>query len=248
MDKNQPGNQTAYQHNAHSSVSNTHAKDHGWSNAINRMIDQRYAFLALKYENEGYLFRGMSSGLFEALLKNIFWHYASDDRGSHFEKELDVLLLSQDFSDAFTIAKLWEQKLDACILIFKSEIFNNALIENKAAMMATAEPGVVFKYPFLTESLTIDDIDYLIVSSSVLDIINDREKSEALNGVKGLDFTRLSSIFSDLNYSGKLIFTDVNTEKNKRSILEKNTMAGLLDRAIISAQIVTSIIKPVIKA
>lgn len=172
MKKTLNSSQTAYQHtNAPSLFSTDEVNDHGWTNTINRMIDQRYAFLAVKYENSGYLFRGMSSGFFDALLNDKFWHYAGDERSTHFEKELDVLLLSQDFSDALGVAKLWEQKLDVCIIVFQSEIFNQALSAKKAAMLATAEPGVVFKYPFLVHPLTLDDIAYLIVSSDLLDTI-----------------------------------------------------------------------------
>ena len=39
------------------------------------MINQRYAFLAMQFEDNGFLFRGMSSGLFDALLDGKFWHW-----------------------------------------------------------------------------------------------------------------------------------------------------------------------------
>jgi hypothetical protein len=235
--------QTAYQYNSYSSSSLTEV-DHGWSNAINRMIDQRYAFLALQYESDGYLFRGMSCGLFNALLENQFWHYAADDRGSNFEKDLDVLLVSQDFSDAFTISKTWEQKIDACIIVFKSDVFNNALKEKKAAMMATAEPGVVFKYPFFSRPLKIEEIEYLIVSPFILDIINNNE-SVILNSVmKDIDLSSLVLLLTELYNAGKLLFLEDKLENNDRGILEKYLTDKLQEKSIIGAKTLMSSMKP----
>lgn len=241
MKKNRSDSQTAYQYNAHSSVSDTKVNDHGWSDAINKMIDLRYAFLALQYDNEGYLFRGMSTGLFDALINNQFWHYAGDDRGNHFEKELDILLFSQDLSDAFTVSKIWEQKQDACILVFKSSIFNDALNEKKAAMMATAEPGVVFKYPFLSYPLTLEDIGYLIVPVDLIDKLKNRIKPD---GMDDDAFDKLLSIVDALQVSDKLILCDCEKEKFDRSQVEKIIVESLVNRKISSATTVKNTVKP----
>ncbi|MBL1141954.1 MAG: hypothetical protein HND53_07990 [Proteobacteria bacterium] len=243
MNKNE-SSQTAYQNNAHSLSITLAENDHGWAEPINRMIDQRYAFLALQYESEGYLFRGMSSGLFDALLEDQFWHYPSNDSGNHFEKELNVLLLSQDLSDAYSISKLWEKKPDSCIVIFRSEIFNRALNEKKAAMMATAEPGIVFKYPFLSHPLGIEDIDYLIVSPQIVDLIENNKNSARFSEIQDLDFNKISLRLSELYNAGKLLMPDFNMEDNGRSVLEKKLVAHLLENAVFGAQSVTSAIKP----
>jgi len=237
--------QTAYQHtNASPASSIEKTNDHGWANAINRMIDQRYAFLALKYESSGYLFRGMSSGFFDALLDNTFWHYSGDDRGTHFEKELDVFLLSQDFSDALTVSRLWEQKLDACILIFRSEIFNQALSKKEAAMMATAEPGVVFKYPFLVHPLTLDDIEYFIVSAELLDMIENRKNFSEFNNLEESNFIKFSSLITNMQASGKIIFSENTQEICHRSEFEKILMNTLLKREISGSKPIASHLKP----
>lgn len=244
MKDNQHNSQTAYQHNSHSSVSNTPVKEHGWSDAINRMIEQRYAFLDLQYEDDGYLFRGMSCGLYEALLDNKFWHYPGDDRGCHFEKELNVLLVSQDFSDAFTVSSLWEQSSDACILIFKSKIFNTELNNKNAAMMATAEPGVVFKYPFLCDPLTLQNISYLIVSAKLLDkIFNQKE-------VKDLNYSiinRLSKIINELQIRDKLIIFDSVEQISGRSSIERMLQKKMSEKSVSGAKTVKSELKPTLK-
>lgn len=243
--KEKPNSQTAYQHNAHSlSSSEIEVNDHGWVKAINRMIDQRYAFLALKYETNGYLFRGMSSGLFSALLDKQFWHYSGEESGSHFEKELDVLLVSQDFSDALTVSKLWEQKLDACILVLRSEIFNQALAEKKAAMMATAEPGVVFKYPFLTQPLTLDDVEHIIVSVDLLDVIQNKKNADVFNEMDEPAFSQLSLLITEMHDTGRLLITEGTKEDCKRSNLEQVLIKNLSKRNIAGAKAINSDIKP----
>ncbi len=246
--KKQSNSQTAYQHNAHSTPSSSGVNDHGWADAINRMIDQRYAFIAMEYENSGYLFRGMNSGLFNALLNNQFWHFSGDDRGAHLEKDLEVLLLSQDFSDALTVSKLWEQNLDACIIAVKSEIFNRALHDKKAAMMATAEPGVVFKYPFLTKSLTLDDIDYLIVSVDLSDALKNCAEFSALNNLSDSEFERFVSLVSEMRETGKLILSNLAEETSHRTVLENDLKACLAKRGVIGAKAINSKIKPTRKA
>ncbi len=250
--KKTSSNQTAYQHNAHSPSSSVEENDHGWAGTINRMIDQRYAFLALEYENKGYLFRGMSSGLFDTLLDNKFWHYPGDDSGTHFEKELDILLLSQEFSDAFTISKLWENKKDAGIIIFRSEIFNQALKEKKAAMLATAEPGVVFKYPFLTHPLTLDDIEYLIVSTDLFAAIENKKKLSVFDKMDESQSGRLSTLLSNIHAIGKLL-TPEHVKENYphqigRSDLEKVLMKCLLKRDVVGAKTISSNSKPTRKS
>jgi len=242
--KQKPDKQTAYQHNAHSISFASEANDHGWAKAINRMIEQRYAFLALEYENDGYLFRGMSSGLFEALLDDHFWHYSGEDSGNQFEKDLDVLLLTQDFSDAFTVSKLWEQKPDACIIIFRSEIFNNALNDRKAAMMATAEPGVVFKYPFLSHALTSENIEYLVVSADLLNVHDNREKINTFKEMDSSKFNKLTTIATKLYAAGKIIVAEYSKENVRRSSLEKVFMDELLKRAVFGAKAINTDIKP----
>ena len=239
MKKNQQNSQTAYEYNAHSSVSDEQVKDHGWSDAINRMIDQRYAFLDMQYEEGAYLFRGMSEGLFDALLINQFWHYNGNDRGNVFEKEQNILLVSQDFSDAYTVSKMWEQQRDACILIIKSDQFNYALSEKNAAMMATAEPGVVFKYPFFSNPFTLQDIEFLVITGKVLDDIKINS-----SGLDDVSFKKLVTIIDDIQALGKLIVCSSSNEEVERSQFEKLIIENLSDKGITGANVIKSDLKP----
>ncbi len=243
--KDQTNSQTAYLHNAHSTSTVVDTSDHGWTDAINRMVDQRYAFLAMQYKSSGYLFRGMSSGFFEALLEGEFWNYSGRECDDNFEQELDILLVTQDFSDAFTVSKLWESRLDACIIIFKSDVFNQALYDKKAAIMATAEPGVVFKYPFLTQPLSLNDIDYLIVSENLLAAIENKKTLSAFKELNDSKFTSLSSLLNNLHMSGKLIIPECTDDNCQRTSFEKLLQDHLLTREIDGAHAIYSDLKPI---
>ncbi|MGB1800879.1 MAG: hypothetical protein ACPHLK_08645 [Gammaproteobacteria bacterium] len=241
MKKKPLNSQTAYEHNAHGSVSNAQVKNHGWSSAINRMIDQRYAFLGLQYEEDGYLFRGMNSGLLDAIVNNQFWHYVGDDRGNHLEKELNVLFVSQDFSDALTVSKLWQAQWDACIIIFKSKIFNNALINKNAAMMATAEPGVIFKYPFLCQALSFSDIEKIIVSTEFLTKLS---SDDVLEKFSKTEKEQLLSSFNQLQNENKIIQVDIKSLDFERSAVEKEILRTLSKTKIEGAKTIKSDLKP----
>lgn len=241
MAKIQANSQTAYEHNAHGAVSDKLVKNHGWSVAINRMIDQRYAFLDLQYEEGGYLFRGMSAGLPDAILSNQFWHYAGDDRGNHLEQELGVLFVSQDFSDALTISRFWEAQWDACIVIFKSNIFNNALTNKNAAMMATAEPGVIFKYPFLCQALLLSDIENIIVSTEFLTKLT---SDDALKKIDKTEHAQLLSGFNQLQNENKIIQVDIKSLGFERATVEKEILRSLFKMKIEGAKTIKSNLKP----
>ncbi len=232
--------QTAYPYNATVAGTPRHTHDHGWARAINRMIDQRYAFLNLQYDGTGYLFRGMRQGLAKALLNNHFWHYQAEHGTARLEQELNVLFCSQDLSDALALSRLWDNRSDAGILIFNSALFNNALRKRQAAMMATAEPGVVFKYPLLTSSFSLDDIAFLVVTPHFVE-------NYVASG--GRERNRLAHKTSTLETAGRLIMPESRTgSQNQRQFVAQSIENELSKRNISAAQIVTSPYKPSRKA
>lgn len=158
------GRQTAYPYDSAAPSGRRPVHAPGWPPVIGRMLEQGYAFLPLQYDQTGYLFRGMRRGLRAALLNNRFWHFATEAGAGRLEQGLDVLFCSQDLSDALGVARLREDSADAVILVFRSALFNAALKRKQAAMMATAEPGLIFKYPLLTFPLTVRDMACLIVT------------------------------------------------------------------------------------
>ncbi len=227
--------QTAYPYNGAASCRRLPAHARGWPAAIQRMIEQRYAFLPLQYDGRGYLFRGMRRGLRAALFDNRFWHFATDAGVGRLERELDVLFCSQDLSDALSVARLWEDSEDAVILVFHSALFNEALKQKRAAMMATAEPGLIFKYPLLTFPLTAQDMACFIVSAA---FIRRLEKT-----APAAESSALRSEIDRLAATGRLIVCDPAGSAPRRQ-LQETILAEFERRAVFPAKPCAASLKP----
>lgn len=155
--------QTAYsnQRKARSKSGNRIA---GWDPKIANLFNLGHNFLGFEYSEPGWLYRGGASGLNKVLTTGEFGYFDAEQSVVHLEKELEIYLTTQDFSDAYSLARFWEGTRGSYIAVYKSSCFNRQLHAGKAAVLGFAEPGVVFKYPFVTQPLTLSDIDYLVVS------------------------------------------------------------------------------------
>lgn len=156
---------TAYQNNTRQSRNHQPQAISGWGDKIDRLFQLEHSFLPYTYTQQGVLFRAMANGLLYAIGQRQFSAYASDNPHASLEEELDVYFVSHELSDALTIARLWETVEDAAVLCFSSDCFNQRNQHKKAAVMAFSEPGFVFKYPFLTEPLRLEDIDRIFVNT-----------------------------------------------------------------------------------
>lgn len=142
----------------------------GWHPAIARLVARDHAFLPLVYDTPGCLFRGLDSGA-AALLRS--GRTALSD-GAHalnaLERELGVVLVSADVSDALSVARLWEHDGDACVLAFDAAYFAAEARAGRAAVLGFAEPGVVFRYPCLARPLPLSAVRLVCVSATVAPI------------------------------------------------------------------------------
>lgn len=138
-----------------------------WAQAIDRLLAARYPFHPCRYDNDGFLFRGLAGGLHAALAAGCFGHGESSHRMSEVERIMGVYFVSGELSDALTLTALHENPADAAILVFRSRVFNRRLDACAAAVLAIGDSGVVFRYPFLTEPLAPEDIDRLLVSPAI---------------------------------------------------------------------------------
>ncbi len=157
---------TAYASNTRAGAAPSMRAAPGWAEKINRLLRDHYCFTALKYSGPGVLFRGMSSGLADALRNGRFGRYADDKPHAELEQELDVLFVSHDLSDALSCARLWESVDDAGILVIDAAYFNAEYDWRNAAMMNFAEPGVVFNYPLLCEAIEARQVQTLYVNTT----------------------------------------------------------------------------------
>ncbi|MGR8950308.1 MAG: hypothetical protein ACU84Q_19865 [Gammaproteobacteria bacterium] len=133
---------------------------------IRSLLIRDYSFLPVTYQEPGFLFRGLEHGLTAACESGKF----SLNQGKHslafLERELGVLLISADFSDAYTVSRLWESTNDAVILVLRANYFAARYARHEAATLGFAEPGVVFKYPFVCEDIALKDVGYFIVGDN----------------------------------------------------------------------------------
>jgi len=122
---------------------------HGWHPVVNRLIERRHQFLACSF-GEGVLFRGLGSGFHDTLAAGALAAAPAGAGVAAQEADLGVVLVSHVLADALAVARLWEAgAADAAVLVLDAGCFAAALAERRAGVLAFAEPGMVFRYPFL---------------------------------------------------------------------------------------------------
>ena len=126
-----------------------------WHPRIEQLIARDFAFMPVSYK-EGMLFRGIDN-----------WHATLEseviglNHGNHslaqLERDADVVFVSQDLSDAISVARPWEVDAGAVVGI-PASYFARAFARGQAAVLAFADPGVVFRYPFFAEPVPLSEI------------------------------------------------------------------------------------------
>jgi len=142
-------------------------KSDDWNEAIDHLMVAGYDFKPEKFSEEGYLFRGMSNGLFEAIKKQTFEHFLNASETNTAEQIMQIYFVTHDLSDAITAACLYELQQDNAVLVFKSSLFNQQLSDGNAAVLNVGDMGIIFRYPFLTQSIKLSDVAYIIVNEAV---------------------------------------------------------------------------------
>lgn len=143
--------------------------DSEWHPRLFALANAGYIFLPQSYAPGGVLFRGMSNGLLESLAVASFWHFSSSRPLARLEQELDVIFCSEHAGDALAAAWPWESaSADAGLLLFSSSCFTRRYHARMAAILALADPGMVFKYPLMTEPLHWGDVDAILINPSVM--------------------------------------------------------------------------------
>src|SRR5262245_8631351 len=106
---------TAYASNL-GTVADSKRSPSGWDPTIDGLRCAGYPFLPLSYRPPGCLVRGISAGLDAGLAAGRFASFDDSRPICRLERELGVLFLSQDLSDAVSVARLWEPKPDHAVL------------------------------------------------------------------------------------------------------------------------------------
>lgn len=166
---------TAYAYNTRPGARSAETVTSGWDPTIDRLLAQDYQFLGCTYAGGGCLFRGVSAGLDAALVDRRLGRYEDERPLCRLEAELGVYLISHDLSDALSVARLWDSgDSDAAVFVLSAQSFADAWEARRAAVLGFAEPGVVFKYPFLVEPPVLEQVELVLVSPAL------RSRYEAL--------------------------------------------------------------------
>jgi len=139
-----------------------------WGKVIDHLMAAGYSFKPVQFDDVGYLYRGISSGVLNVLEKQDIGHFHDSSETNNAEQILQIYFVTNELSDAITASGLYKNQ-DSAVLVFKSSIFNTALSQGKAAVMEVGDMGVIFNYPFLTQKLKLIDLAYIIVNESIVD-------------------------------------------------------------------------------
>ncbi len=147
----------------------------GWHPSLERLVASGHIFMGQTYPDTGVLFRGLPSGLAQALDQDAFWLSDADNPLCKLERELDVSFCSEVARDALAVARPWEYSArDAVVLIFPAAVFGQRWRERAAATLGFADVGMVFKYPCLAQALTWADLYGLVVHPDSYSLCEDK--------------------------------------------------------------------------
>ena len=144
-----------------------------WTKVIDHLMAAGYDFKPEQFNEDGYLFRGISRGFLKAFQKKKFEHYSDSAETNIAEQIMQIYFVTHDLSDAITASSLYDSHQDNAVLVFKSSIFNQSLQLGEAAVLNIGDMGVIFRYPFLTQHLTLADIDYILVHETIVEQVKE---------------------------------------------------------------------------
>jgi hypothetical protein len=164
-----------------------------WVQTIDHLMAAGYNFKAEKFNEEGFLFRGVSTGFLEALKAREFGFFPNTSETNLAEQILQIYFITHDLSDAITASSLYNEGQDSAVLIFKASLFNQALVQRESAIMEVGDMGVIFRYPFLTQPLMLDSLAYILINDDNREQANQHapEFSDKLLSVATGDHSRV---------------------------------------------------------
>ena len=144
-----------------------------WVEVIDHLMAAGYDFKSEQFNDDGYLFRGMGSGFLDALQEQKFGHCPSPSETNRAEQIMQIYFVTHELSDAITASCLYDMHQDNAVLVFKSSLFNQSLHQGEAAVLNVGDMGVIFRYPFLTQHLTLSDVEYIFVNEAIVETIKE---------------------------------------------------------------------------
>jgi hypothetical protein len=177
--------------------------DCGWDTPIEHLLAAGYTFIPGGYSRDGYLFRGMQSGLLAALNSDCFGWFDGTDEVCRVERAMGVWFFTSDVSDAVTISRLYQQPADAGILALRADLFHDCLEAGKAAVLAVGDGGMVFRYPLLTRPVTRAEVACIFTSRNFASAAAENQDDNNIVALAGTSRKELErELFSQLSTRG----------------------------------------------
>ena len=122
----------------------------------------------VRFRNEGVLFRGIVPLTPRMLADGELAFNGPAHSLCALDQDLNVLLVSNEFSDAVTVARPYLATRDAAVAVVPVSAFSWRADAGEAGVLSFAEPGVVFRYPFLARPVTFAECACLFVHEAFL--------------------------------------------------------------------------------
>lgn len=119
------------------------------------------------YAGSGFLFRGINGDLPTGAAQGAFGQNQGPGAPARLERELGVLWCSANPADAVGATGLWEEHREAGVAVFPAATFAAEQEAGRAGILAYAEGGMIFRYPFLAGPLPLDWVTRLLVPAHV---------------------------------------------------------------------------------
>jgi len=126
------------------------------------------------FAGSGCLFRGISGDLLAGAARGAFGQNPDPGAPARLERELGVLWCSANPADAVGAAGLWEGHREAGVALFPAAAFAAEQGAGRAGVLAYAEGGMVFRYPFVAGPLPLDWVTRLLVPAVVAAALEER--------------------------------------------------------------------------
>lgn len=141
---------------------------------VAELRDAGFPFHRETYTGSGYLFRGIGGDLLKGVARGAFGQNEDPGAPARLERELGVLWCSANPNDAVGASGLWEAGREAGVAVFPAATFAQEQEAGRAGILAYAEGGMVFRYPFLVGPLPLDWMDRILVPPTVTAMVEER--------------------------------------------------------------------------
>ena len=170
---------TAYAHNTRPRLSGRFSRPSART-LVDRLKQRDYSFHPSSFSDSGVLFRAIVPFTPGVLSENTVPYNPGKHSLFALERELGALLFSNELSDAISLARLDRRGCNAAIAVFSVSSFHARARRAAAGVLAFAEPGFVFRYPFLAPPFAAAEAQVILVHRDMLRRLRCRAAFRAL--------------------------------------------------------------------